>query len=77
MKCQNIFSGKKENVINLSSAESAQRVVKINKTVKTQQENHKKVLKEQMKLIEVLQCLSRVTRTGIPTHRTKPYSQMR
>ena len=30
MKCQNLFSGKnKKNIINLSSAELAQRVVKV------------------------------------------------
>ena len=32
MKCQILFSGKnKKNIINLSSAENAQRVVKVNK----------------------------------------------
>ena len=31
MKCQTLFSGKnKKNIINLSSAENAQRVVKVN-----------------------------------------------
>ena len=36
MKCQILFSGKnKKNIINLSSAENAQRVVKVN-------EEHKK-----------------------------------
>ena len=33
MKCQILFSGKnKKNIINLSSAENAQRVVKVNKS---------------------------------------------
>ena len=35
MKCQILFSGKnKKNIINLSSAENAQRVVKVNKGLK-------------------------------------------
>ena len=34
MKCQILFSGKnKKNIINLSSAENAQRVVKVKKSV--------------------------------------------
>ena len=34
MKCQILFSGKnKKNIINLSSAENAQRVVKVNESI--------------------------------------------
>ena len=34
MKCQILFSGKnKKNIINLSSAENAQRVVKVNRFI--------------------------------------------
>ena len=44
MKCQILFSGKnKKNIINLSSAENAQRVVKVNER---KQQHRKKRRKE-------------------------------
>ena len=44
MKCQILFSGKnKKNIINLSSAENAQRVVKVNRC-----QNMIKMIKERV-----------------------------
>ena len=41
MKCQILFSGKnKKNIINLPSAENAQRVVKVNKEELQQRKRH-------------------------------------